>query len=308
MYGPSDEIVSLSGPELLGRLHNNLKATNPMDIALFAGAISSLESLGFGGNLDSVGDYRPGIDSPIDIDIPATIKADGNPKARWLLSDADLLSLAVVADMPERLGRSTGITSLRKLGKYSVALGMASAMNAGAWASLYKADETGADLVFEDTSKESYAAMAALQESRTLLSPETRQSPLAQALEMVSNDVVSTRDVALVISDFLDGYDKENSSFDWQENLERLYADLGDRLLCVRLKSPAQIQMPQFGNGIGLPASSVSRLNSEFASIATGKDRTIEVILEPVRSVTVDAGEGASSPVEQISEFLIGNE
>ncbi len=279
-----------------------------MDIALFSGAISSLESLGFGGNLDSVGDYRPGIDSPTDLDIPATIRAEGSPKAKWLLSDADILSLAVVADMPERLDRSTGVTTLSKLGRYSVALGMASAMNAGAWASLYKADETGADLVFEDAANEAYIAMEALQGVRALGSETSQSSPLAQALSLAGDDVVPERDVTLVISDFLAGYDQETGSFDWQENLERLYADLDDRLLCIRLKSPAQFQMPQFGNGTGLPANSIHRLNSEFRSIAEKKDRTIESVLEPVRSVTVDASGRTQLPVEQINQFLVADD
>lgn len=296
-------VANLAGPELLDELHHGLRSVNPVEFALFSGAMRSTESTRYGDMVESVGEFRPGIDQPTQINIPATLAAE-RPQANRIRTDVDIPKLLIVADMPERLAATTGSESLRTLGRYSVALSLVMAQRARARAEMVLTDTSGAEEVFNDSASESYLAMDAIDNPKKLES-SAAMSPLATALSMVESEAFGHRDVALVVSDFMDGHN-EDGTMDWQEPLSRLSGSLDDRLLTVRLQSPAQMDLPI--TQTQLPIELVTAIREAYQDKALRKAQRISIALAHLRHVSVDAGNYSVHPIVQINDFLVGTE
>ena len=301
---PFSVVANLAGPELLDQLAAGIASENPVDFALFSGAMRSTESTRYGDMVESVGEFRPGIDQPTQINIPATLAAE-RPQANRIRTDVDIPRLAIVADMPERLNYTSGRLSERLLGRYAVAMGLVLADRARSTASLVLANEAGAEEVFEDMASESYLAMEAL-DGNKLKSEVSEKSPLAQALEIAETDTLEQRDVALVVSDFLGGYDRQSSTFDWEDSLSRLSGSLDDRLLAVRLTSHSQNELPVVTTE--LPLDRAYAVREAFQQEAKQKANRLAAIFQNLRGLDVDADNLAVHLVVQINDFLVGTD
>lgn len=295
-------VANLAGPELLDELHGALESTNPVEFALFTGAMRSTESKRYGQMVKGVGEFRPGIDQPTQLNIPATFAAE-RPQANRVRTDADIPRLVVVADLPERLHNTSGRLTLRTLGRYSVALALVMAQVARSRAAVILSNETGAGEVFDDLASGSHVAMEALDGNPKLPSTEGK-SPLAAALEIAEATIIPQRDVALVVSDFMDGHEASANGTDWQESLARIDGSLEDRLLTVRLSSPAQAELPV---GLsGLPLDRVQAVRERYHDLADAKARRISTALQHMRHIGVEAANSEVHPIAQINNFLVG--
>lgn len=296
-------VANLAGPELLDELHHGLRSVNPVEFALFSGAMRSTESTRYGDLVESVGEFRPGIDQPTQLNIPATLAAE-RPQANRIRTDVDIPRLLIVADMPERLENTTGSQTLHTLGRYSVALSLVMAQRARARTEMILSDATGAAEVFNDNASEGYLAMEAI-DTPIELEDAALMSPLATALTIAEGETIGYRDVALVVSDFMDGH-KEDGTMDWQEPLSRLSGSLEDRLLTVRLQSPAQMDLPV---GLSeLPIERVMAIREAYTERAVVKAQRISSVLMHLRHTSVDAGNTSTHPIVQINDFLVGTE
>lgn len=301
---PFDVVSNLGGAELLDELHHSLRSVNPVEFALFSGAMRSTESMRYGQMVESVGEFRPGIDQPTQINIPATLAAE-RPQASRIRTDVDIPKLVIVADLPERLHNSTGQQTLHTLGRYGIALSLTMANHARSRASLILAEDQGVGEVFEDSAQEGYLAMESIDDGAEL-TPVTDESPLAAALQLADETVIPERDVTLVISDFMDGYSSETDDFDWSDGLQRLQGGLDDRLLVMRLASDAQQDLPV---GLSdLPISRVMELRTSYMEAAARKATRISDILATLRQASIDGSDTEIHPVMQINEFLVGED
>jgi hypothetical protein len=296
-------VANLAGSELLDELYHGLRSVNPVEFALFSGAMRSTESTRYGDMVESVGEFRPGIDQPTQINIPATLSAE-RPQANRIRTDVDIPKLLIVADLPERLKTTTGKETLHTLGRYSIALGLVMAQRARTRATMILADFDGAEEVFDDSASESYLVMEAIDSPKVLTAVE-QNSSLATALTIAEGETFGARDVALIVSDFMDGFQIDGTA-DWQEPLSRLAGSLDDRLLTVGLRSPAQLDIPA---GISnLPLERMMTVREAYASNAQIKARRISSALGHLRHTFVDAGDTSIHPVVQINDFLVGSD
>lgn len=300
---PFSVVANLAGPELLDQLAAGLASENPVEFALFSGAMRSTESTRYGDMVESVGEFRPGIDQPTQINIPATLAAE-RPQANRIRTDVDIPRLAIVADMPERLNNTSGRISEKLLGRYAVAMGLVLADRARSTATLVLANESGAEEVFEDMASESYLAMEAIDGKTQFEASE--KSPLAQALEILETDTLEQRDVVLAVSDFLGGYDRQSSTFDWEDSLSRLSSGLDDRLLAVRLTSRSQHELPVVTTELSLDRAYAVR--EAFHQQAKQKAERLASIFQNLRGLNVEADNSSIHPVVQINDFLVGTE
>ena len=178
------------------------------------------------------------------------------------------------------------------------------AQRARARAEMVLTDSLGAEEVFNDSASESYLAMEAIDNPKKL-DGNSLMSPLATALSIVESEAFGHRDVALVVSDFMDGHN-EDGTMDWSEPLSRLSGSLNDRLLTVRLQSPAQINLPITQSQ--LPIERVSAMREAYRDNALGKAQRITSVLTHLRHVSVDAGNYNMHPIIQINDFLVGTD
>ena len=296
--------LNRSGPELLDDIGGALRASNPVNFGLLRGWVSMTELTVFGDNVEGLSRYTPGADQSTAIDIPATFASDG-VYARRPVSSTEIPKIHVFADIPERLKSTTGRATLFDVARYSVAMSVAIATKAGAPVSINLVRDSGSQNIFSGRGRDGYIALQAIdkakQTSRTMI-PDRRS--LTVALETAVYDINPQEDIVFVASDFLADYDGINGTFGWQNPLKELLAQLGDRLLVARLKSPAQRKMP-VGIAKGLSTQDLAGVRRAFVETASAKDSQIARALAQSRSATIDTG--SNRPIKsQISEFLIG--
>lgn len=297
-------VANLPGPALLDRLNDELRAVEPAETGLFAGAIASIDPTSHGLNVDGVGDYSPGHDRPSQLNMQATLSS-GLPKANKVRGDVDIPRLHIVADMPERLSYTTGDMSLQTLGRYAVALGLVLGEKARANASVVLS-RSGAEQVFDDRASEGFEAM--VQIDRNLENTEepasSESSSLARALDLTERNIHPDSDITLVISDFMDGYNPETGEIDWQHPLHRLQSTLQDRLLAIRLKSPAQEELP-IGAVRHLSLNQLARMRQEYRNSARIKSTAIANVLRAVRYAEIDGvKKPGQNPLQEVMQFL----
>lgn len=292
-----------SGPELLDDLGGSLKATNPVNFGLLRGWVSMTELTIFGDSVEGLARYIPGADQSTAIDVPATLAGDG-AYARRPVSNTEVPKIHIFADIPERLKYTTGRATLFDVARYSVAMSVAIATKAGAPISVNLVNDIGSHNIFNGRGRDGYVAMQAFDKAKQARAEKPgKGTALASALRSAAYDTNTQEDIVLVASDFLTDYDNENGDFGWQKPLEELQAQLGDRLLVARLKSPAQAKMP-VGIARGLSVQDLAVARRTFVDTALIKDRQIAEALKQTRNATIDTGSQRLIK-SQIGEFLI---
>lgn len=300
----AEQGLDRSGPELLDDLEGSLRASNPVNFGLVRGWVSMSELTPFGDNVEGLSRYIPGADQSASLDIPATLSGDG-PYARRPVSNTEIPKIHVFADIPERLKHTTGRATLFDVARYSVAMSVAIATKAGAPVSINLVNDTGSQNIFNGRGRDGYVAMQALDKAKQETAEASgNDTALTSALQSAVYDTNTQEDIVLVASDFLTDYDIENGDFGWQKPLEELQAQLGDRLLVARLKSPAQAKMP-VGITRGLSVQDLAVVRRTFVDTALMKERQILEALMQTRNATIDTGSQRSIK-SQIGEFLIG--
>lgn len=294
------EIANLGGPQLLDKLTEDVSALSPAESGTFRGAINSMDANRLGNDAIGMGHYQRGLDK---LDVSATLLS-GIPRAVARKGNVDIPKLHVYADLPERLRNGTGQLSLMQIGRFTVAVGLAIAEQARARVAVTAGANSGTELIYDDFADGGSAAMNALdrlidsQDSNTSLKT---QSSLRSVLNDV-DDVMPGQSVALVVSDFMSGYDPDRSSFDWESGMSDLNSMLDDRLMVVRLDSEAQRTLP-IGAITGLSMRQTIAAQDRYKEIATQKDADITGALRGFRQVKVQA-EGPIHPIHQVVDVL----
>lgn len=305
---PYSYVAELSGPAVLDRIKEGFGAEQPTTDGLFPGSIRSAEVTHHGSGVDSISRYVPGFDHPLRIDARTTI-ASGIPMARKVSDEIAIPQLSIIADLPERTTANTGQYTLRTLGRFGLAYSLLLAEQAAANVSVVVGDDSGAKTIFRGSSESGFMAMRKMDKvlqhgTGTVPSKDKdNESPLFCALKAQTANVDPETDTVLVISDFMAGYDNDDNTFDWADALTRLQARLQDRLVTIRLKSPAQRLLPA-GVLRGLSVRSVEEIRQNYADKADIKADAIEHSLRRVRSLEVDASVVSPHPVMAISKFL----
>lgn len=308
----ADEFVrtaSIEGAAILDELSDQLISYDPLAGGLFAGDSTSATMTTFGVGVHSVDRYIPGKDKPHRYNFRAS-EASGQPMATKVQDDVGTKQLRIVADMPERLAYADGVTSLQSIGRYAVALSCGLADKARANASLLIGGRGEPELLFEGHGSETALAVDLMDEWLETASTSQDQgvaieeaSPLASLLMAAEEQIWPKTDKVILISDFMSGYNQEHESFDWEGEIDLLNGELKDRLFVVRLKSPAQHNLP-LSMHKGLSRRAVVAADRSYRKVAQQKERAIQRALEYTRSADIEAA-GSSHPIADINDFLI---
>ncbi|MEM6997539.1 MAG: hypothetical protein AAF413_01375 [Patescibacteria group bacterium] len=137
--------------------------------------------------------------------------------------------------------------------------------------------------------------------SGTNIAPDSRLAevidshPLSSVLDSISDDV----DVTLVASAFIDEYDHDSNTFEWESPLQGLFEILGQNLVIIRATSQDQRLYPNCFND-----PEMVRLSAEFAETARRKSERIANVLSGMRHVTIDASTELQQVDEQLRQLL----
>lgn len=304
-----DAVLASPGPEQLDYLSGHLTSDSLLgEDALPEGLASSLVHGRIGDQVDGIGAFLPGLDSPMSLDVAATIASDGRPMAKKRLSQAEPAALHVLLDMPDRLESLTGNYHAKNLGIFVAALCARVAEETESELNIYHNDGTSSGLLYEGTADDSYAAFNQL-EGRIARRVAEASAPNLRSLILASNKRIDDEhDAVFVVSDFLDGYDEDSGSFEWERPLGQLAAQVGDRLWAARLVSPAQSSVPP-GVFDGLSFDTIQSTNARHEEAARQKDLRIQAAVQNVRSISLDTFRGNNDmhPVRKITKFVLGS-
>lgn len=296
--------LNKSGPELLDDVLGQVHASQLVHFGLLRGSVvlSDLSTIGDGA--EGLGRFSPGVDQSSAIDIPKSFAGDG-VYARRPASSVDAPKINVLADIPERLKYTTGRASLFDVARYSVALCTAVAAKAGAPLHITLAGDTGSKVVLDSTARDGYIAMEAVDNIRSV-----KQIPNAgthevfrNALDELSQAANVNEDVIFIAGDLMSGFDKLTGEFNWEEALENLNNEFGDRLLMAWLRSPAQQLLP-VGISDSLRIDDIRKIRRNHEEIANQKSKRIESVVKYMRFAEIDANNTYPTKL-QLSDFIL---
>lgn len=301
-----DELVqSISTEDLLG------------SYALQGGLMDSLR-LGNGNNFRDIDRYRPGVDRPLSIITNTLGQGDGSQvmcKKNQTLSSPQ--NLHVLIDAPQRHEALGGDYSATSLSRYVLSLTTMVSSVANTPMDVYLRDKDDvAGLLMEDEADDMYIAYRQLdgvQDGRRL---EYTDSDLKSQLEHLRSRLDEADGVAVIFSDFLDGYDVEKQTFAWQKPLQHIHDDIGDRLWAVRLTSPAQSQYPLSRVNAAMDMDTIDAINRRFATVYAQQQEALYEALSPLelqthtRLTTVDTHRqnNEQHPTTILKDAILGRE
>ncbi|CAN5620478.1 hypothetical protein BH23PAT2_BH23PAT2_06810 [soil metagenome] len=314
-----NDVLNSPGPEQLDYLTQQLRAESLLgadDVAV-DGLMQSLLYQRNGQQVDAIGPYVPGVDAPHNIDIVSSYASD-KPMARKVLSEASPAMLHVILDTPERLDTLTGNYRAKNIAMFVTALcGRISEVTESDIA-LHHNDGHTTGQIYEGTSRDLYHAFNQIdgRVPRQFIAG-SREGGLEQSLQSADEAIDYDNDAVFVVSDFLDGYDKNKYAFPWEKQFSQLHDAVGDRLWAVRLTSPSQKRYPPLVSDAA-SFGVIQAMNRDFADLTNRKEITLKEVFRNLtyqgptqesRVLAVDTfrEHNDQHPVRALTDFVLGN-
>lgn len=305
-----DAALANQGPRILDDLAVQLPIRSLLGpYARPDGLVEALVHGPVGEEVSAIGPFIPGLDDGTNLDVPASM-AERVPQARKMLDQGSPNTLHVVLDVPDRHRAATGNYAPRHVAAYTLALCGHMALVAGADMMVYRNDGRKAGLMYEGPATDLYSAFNQLSGKTNRRDIQTTEdTTLGGLLKLARSRIDSEEHVAVVTSDYLDGYDTQSGTFEWEWSLGLLEDEMQDRLRAVRLLSPSQIAVP-LGHAAPLSITSVRALNQQFEATALAKDDRIGEILKniPTANIEMFREDQAKHPVRALTRFIVGAE
>lgn len=308
-----DATLAASGEHQLAELAASLDVKLGDD-ARPGGLAASLTHGPVGTVPDGVHEYRPGADSVQNLSVLHTL-ASGRPMTHEVLSDASPSTVHVALDLPERMKSLTGQYTAQSLGFFTLALATRIAVAAGANVSVYHNDGSRAALVQKEVDASGIRKSVRMMDGRLDRRPVTASQPgFTSLLAMMRQHMDFKNDIGVVVSDFTEGFDPENGTFTWEENLKAIARQANDtteanRLWAVRIKSPAHHTLPSgVVEGLSIEDSiTISRQAQEIYGVQQARQ---QAVLNGTRRVDVgtNRNEQRMHPARVLTKFIIGHE
>lgn len=304
-----DAVLASTGP----RIQDDLAVQIPIRSLLgpYArpdGLLPALIHGPVGEEVAAIRPFIPGLDDGTNLDIPTTI-GERVPQARKMLDQGSPNTLHVILDVPERQRAATGDYAPRSVATYTLALCGHLALAAGSDLMVYRNDGDKAGLMFEGPASDLFSAFNQLSgRTRRRDIQSTKDTSLNGLLRIARSRIDPEENVAVVVSDFLDGYSAKSERFDWESSLKLMANDMNDRLRAVRMQSPSQLEVP-LGLAAPLSLTTISRLNHDFSATAHIKDAHITNVLKdiPHQEIEMFRDDQHSHPVRLLSQFVVGS-
>lgn len=304
-----DAVLHASGPEQLDYLVSTIRTERILgDEASPDGLSHSLLHGRIGEQVDAIGQFLPGQDASHNLDIRNTY-ATGLPMARKVLTEANPSTVHVVLDLPERVDTLTGNYRAKKIGSFLLALCSRVARDTDSDLVVYHNDGTQTGKIYDGSAMDMYDAYNQIEGHTPRTSSLVAEPHLSVALKMANQNIDPENEALVVVSDFLDGYSKENHTFDWEDSLLEANEALGDRLWTTRITSPAQTK-PPYRHDVPLSVNGLNSVSNSYGDIAEAKDVRINERLDITRSISIDTFRKLNQehPVRMMARFILGSE
>jgi hypothetical protein len=302
-----DAVLNSPGSRQADYIDGNLKSESLLSKnSLDNGLMSSFRINTQGEISGVVRDMQPS-DKPYHMDLPSTA-ANKRPMARKKVGQSSPSGMHVVLDLPERVDYLTGDYRARSIGNFMLALTRRVADENGAQIFVHTIVEDEAKTIFEGFADDIYLAYKALRGERKTRSKKSESPDLAGLLKLTGTEIQGDTDVAMLVTDFQDGFDKETKTFNWEAGLRSTKSKLEDRLWITRLTSPAHLELP-YGAVDGIDVVTVNSLNELFASTAAEKATRIEdatARIGNLKNIDLIRDNNKEHPVRAMTGFILG--
>lgn len=296
----SSVVGSSLGPELLDRVSRTIAAEKVVgERASSEGLAQSLLHGQFGDQSDGIGRYEPGVDSPVNLDIPNSL-AGKEFYARKIIDTSSPTRINVILDTPKRTEYLEGDTTLPWLAAFTLAATARVATLSGSRLRVFNtAAKNSNGIVFDGKPKDANAAFKVMSNAGN-----SHASSLEDMVSVVKTDL-QEEDATVVVSDFMDGYDADADRFDWEPGLIRLASRQEDLLRIVRISSISHRRMP-YDQIQGLSGSTIEAINARYAEQARAKEARIKHIFKDIVSKSVTISTDDKKPGRSIINLLVG--
>ncbi len=257
-----------SGVELLDDLRGLIASERILgDMASPDGlAMSLLHGTG-SPEVDAIGHFQPGVDAPSSIDYRATYASD-RPQAKKTLSLGAPSRLHVVLDAPRRTELLEGKMSFEYIGNFVLAVTavVGEAIGDAELRVYHTAAQSQDGVVFEGAPEDAYATFGYLEELQKR-SADKPSSTLTDLLSSVNATIDQDNEASVIVSDFMDGYDVETNTFEWEQDFAQLAQKQEDLLWVNQVMSASHDRLP-YGLIKGLDSLTIASINSSYAEQA----------------------------------------
>jgi hypothetical protein len=279
------------------------------------GSLAQALTIGWGGiEKDGVGHFEPGVDEVKDLSVLHTYAAN-KPMAYKSLAKAAPRQIHIGLDLPSRSEGLTGDYAAQGIGTYVVALAAHVAQVSGAKISIYhnNGENTGA-IVTDGDRDQARRGLRVLNGTRDRRIRRPESPNLQGMLKLMHSRIDRNNDVAIIISDFMEGFDAETQSIAWEPGLRTLgrimkSKNSESRLWTVRIMSPAHEDMPA-GLIDMLDMEDAMAIRDEVADDVEIQDRAVSRALARTRSIEISTvrDEQKNHPVRGLTKFVLGKE
>lgn len=267
-------------------------------------AMSLLHGRG-SGQVDAIGPYQPGVDAPSSIDYRATY-ASSKPQAKKTLSVGSPSKLHVIIDAPERTKLLEGKQSYEYVGNYVLALTarIGEVIGDAELRVYHTASESEDGIVFEGDADDAYSAFNFHNEKDH---KDTNPKSLGDLLLSATSTIDKDSEAAIIVSDFMDGYNPETDSFEWEKYFTQLAQNQEDLMWINRVKSLSHKRLA-YGASEGLDFSTIDAINRTYKVHAEAKNERLKSVFEGTLSRIVDVDMHSTNPEKSIIGLLVGEE
>ena len=207
------------------------------------GIIRSLTVNAKGRTFDGIRKFDPA--HPYSYDMVASAASD-SPKSIKRTNGTSPTTFHIGLDVPERTTVLTGDYAYANLGLFAMAVATRVAAVSGSEVLVSVADETRTTRISDGSIEEVDLLYAPILKRNRKITPYDRVSTggVSGLLESMQRVISSEEDAVFIVSDFQEGFDKKTGTFDWEERIRTVDAELGDRFWPIRLISPAHTSIP----------------------------------------------------------------
>lgn len=214
-------------------------------------------------------------------------------------------------DIPDRTDLLQGDYRVKNIGLFLMGAANQIARTAGADVIVSKSTDYDAGTLTYSSSDEVDGLYTPLTEPNKEVLPYDRVSKggVQGLLELIAREVIPKDDAVFLFSDFHEGYDEENDAFSWENELQILSSELGDRLWPIRVVSPGHFVLTE-GIVDGLELDMIRKINDSFAETAEKKDAKIDQVLsklEKYKKINTVRSKNSDHPVRLITRFMLEN-
>jgi hypothetical protein len=250
--------------------------------------------------IDAIGNFQPGVDSSSSIEYRSTY-ASGRPQAKKTLGFGSPSKLHLLLDIPERTHLLEGRETSEYIGNYVLAVtAVIGEVIGDSELFVYHSYASTPDgLVYAGDVEDAFRALSEVDESAD-------KKQLFSLLSSINNVIDDDNEAAIIVSDFMDGFDQETGIFDWEADLHNLSSKQEDLLWINRIKSRSHERLA-LGQIQGLDSMTVNAMNRDYSDVAKTKIARINQALEKNTGNVVEIDLDDVNVDRVIVDLLAGN-